>query len=218
MNTNKDYYEILGIEESCDSSEIKAAYRKLALKYHPDHNPGNNEAEERFKEVSEANRVLGKPENKKRYDEYKKYGGIDGFDLNGFNGKFNGNPEDILKDLMEELLKSVFNSTFFSGDKFRKMMGEYERIINTTQTEYTKSIDRIHQRYERENFSFLKKNRTCNKAFRLANRITKEAEKKVGENNYSWLKNLDDKTIEKRFIDIENKEGTLEKIIKKFKS
>jgi curved DNA-binding protein len=64
----KDYYKILGITKSADQAEIKKAYRKLAVKYHPDKNPGNKAAEERFKEVSEAYEVLADPEKKKKYD------------------------------------------------------------------------------------------------------------------------------------------------------
>jgi curved DNA-binding protein len=65
----KDYYKVLGIPKSASQKEIKAAFRKLARKYHPDHNPGNKEAEARFKELNEANEVLGDPEKRKRYDE-----------------------------------------------------------------------------------------------------------------------------------------------------
>ncbi|MCE5281553.1 MAG: DnaJ domain-containing protein [Deltaproteobacteria bacterium] len=65
-----DYYKILGVEKSCDSEAIKKAYRKLALKYHPDRNPNNREAEERFKKISEAYAVLSDPEKRKQYDNF----------------------------------------------------------------------------------------------------------------------------------------------------
>ena len=65
----KDYYRILGVAKTASEKEIKAAYRKLARKHHPDVNPGNKEAEARFKEISEANEVLGDKEKRKRYDE-----------------------------------------------------------------------------------------------------------------------------------------------------
>src|SRR3954462_2186177 len=65
----KDYYKILGVDKGADAEAIKKAYRKLAAKYHPDKNPGNKAAEDRFKEINEANEVLSDPEKRKRYDE-----------------------------------------------------------------------------------------------------------------------------------------------------
>lgn len=65
----KDYYKILGIEQNASLDDIKKAYRKLALKYHPDKNPNNKKAEDKFKEINEANEVLSDPEKRKKYDE-----------------------------------------------------------------------------------------------------------------------------------------------------
>ena len=67
-----DYYKILGLDKTATDAEIKKAYRKLARKYHPDVNPGDAEAEEKFKELNEANEVLSNPENRKKYDKYGK--------------------------------------------------------------------------------------------------------------------------------------------------
>lgn len=67
-----DYYKVLGISKAATQKEIKAAYRKLARKYHPDLNPDNKEAEAKFKEINEANEVLSEPENRKKYDKYGK--------------------------------------------------------------------------------------------------------------------------------------------------
>ena len=67
---SKDYYQVLGVGRDASKAHIKAAYRKLARKYHPDFNPGNKEAEERFKEVQEAYDVLSDPEKRKKYDQY----------------------------------------------------------------------------------------------------------------------------------------------------
>ncbi|MFN6945927.1 MAG: DnaJ C-terminal domain-containing protein [Cytophagaceae bacterium] len=69
----KDYYSILGINRNASADEIKKAFRKLAVKYHPDKNVGNAEAEEKFKEINEAYDVLGDPEKKKKYDQYGEY-------------------------------------------------------------------------------------------------------------------------------------------------
>lgn len=77
MKEKKDLYEILGIGHDATKEEIKKAYRKLALKYHPDHNPGNQEAEEKFKEVNMAYEVLSDPDKKKEYDETGNYDGED---------------------------------------------------------------------------------------------------------------------------------------------
>ena len=65
-----DYYELLGVSRETDSGSIKTAYRKLALKYHPDRNPGDAEAEETFKQLNEAYAVLSDPEKRARYDRY----------------------------------------------------------------------------------------------------------------------------------------------------
>ncbi len=66
----KDYYKILGVDKSASQSEIKSAYRKLAVKHHPDKNKGNKQAEEKFKEINEANEVLSDPEKRKKYDRF----------------------------------------------------------------------------------------------------------------------------------------------------
>ena len=66
----RDYYDILGIAKSASDSEIKAAYRKLAMKYHPDRNPNNSEAEKKFREVTESYEVLKDKEKKSAYDQF----------------------------------------------------------------------------------------------------------------------------------------------------
>ncbi len=104
----KDYYKILGINKKASQDEIKKAYRKLALKYHPDKNSGDKHAEERFKEISEAYKVLGDAEKRKKYDQlganWHQYANAPGggFDFSNFGGAqgaggfhFEGNMEDV---------------------------------------------------------------------------------------------------------------------------
>ena len=87
----RDYYEVLGVSKSADEQEIKKAYRKLARQYHPDVNPGDKDAEEKFKEATEAYDVLSDTEKRARYDQM----GHSAFDPNqqgfgGFGGDFGG--------------------------------------------------------------------------------------------------------------------------------
>ena len=70
VSAKRDYYEVLGISKTADASAIKKAYRKLAKKYHPDSNPGNKAAAEKFKEVTEAYDVLGDEKKRKLYDQF----------------------------------------------------------------------------------------------------------------------------------------------------
>ena len=96
MAEKRDYYEVLGIGKNATDAEIKSAYRKLAKKYHPDLTPGNKEAEEKFKEVNEANDVLSDPQKRQRYDQFgfagvdPNYAAANGGGAGGFGGGFGG--------------------------------------------------------------------------------------------------------------------------------
>ena len=86
----RDYYEVLGVSKTATDAEIKKAYRKLAMKYHPDYNPGDKEAEEKFKEINEAYEVLSDADKKARYDQYG-FAGVDpNFNPNAGFGGFGG--------------------------------------------------------------------------------------------------------------------------------
>ena len=92
----RDYYEVLGVDKNASADEIKKAYRKMAIKYHPDKNPGDKEAEEKFKDAAEAYSVLSDADKKARYDQFG-HAGVEGAGPD-FSGGF-GNLNDILNDL-----------------------------------------------------------------------------------------------------------------------
>lgn len=98
MSSKRDYYEVLGVSRGAGEQEIKSAYRKLALKYHPDKNPGDHTAEERFKEAAEAYSVLSSPEQRQRYDRFG-HAGVSSSAAGGFGGAGFPDFEDILGDL-----------------------------------------------------------------------------------------------------------------------
>ena len=88
----KDFYKTLGVSESVTEKDLTKAYRKLARKYHPDANPNDSSAEDKFKEVSEAYDVLGDAERRKEYDELRKYGARGGLGGSPFGGGQGGSP------------------------------------------------------------------------------------------------------------------------------
>ena len=94
MAQKRDYYEVLGVDKNATEDQIKKAYRTIAIKYHPDRNPGNKEAEEKFKEAAEAYDVLHDPQKRQQYDQF----GFNGPNMGGGFGGFGGasmNMDDI---------------------------------------------------------------------------------------------------------------------------
>ena len=131
---SKDFYGILGVKKNAADSEIKKAYRKLARKYHPDVNPGNKEAEEKFKSLSEAHEVLSDPEKRKIYDEFGAEGMRAGFDpeqarqyrqwqeaggsgkrAGGFGGGFSSDQGEFRYSGFEDVFSDLFGSGRSAG-------------------------------------------------------------------------------------------------------
>ena len=110
----RDYYEVLGVSRDATEDEIKKAYRKLAMKYHPDKNPNNKEAEEKFKEASEAYEVLSDKEKRQVYDQYGHAGIDQQFGNGGFNWDHFSHFEDI-SDLFGGGFGSIFDTLFGGG-------------------------------------------------------------------------------------------------------
>lgn len=107
----KDYYEILGIDKSADAAAIKKAYRKKAIEFHPDKNPGNQEAEENFKLAAEAYEVLSDADKKARYDQY----GHAAFENGGFGGGGGFNNMDDIFSQFGDIFGSAFGGGGFGG-------------------------------------------------------------------------------------------------------
>ena len=110
----RDYYEVLGVDKHADEASIKKAYRKLAMQYHPDKNPDNKEAEEKFKEASEAYEVLSDKEKRQLYDQYGHAGIENQFGSGGFSWD-NFTHRSDLNDIFGDGFSSIFESIFGGG-------------------------------------------------------------------------------------------------------
>ncbi|MDD2896367.1 MAG: molecular chaperone DnaJ [Aliarcobacter sp.] len=122
--TEIDYYELLEVSKGSDKSTIKKAYRQMAMKYHPDKNPGDNEAEERFKAINEAYQVLSDEEKRSVYDRYGK-AGLEGHGQRG--GGFSGGFDDL-----SSVFEEMFGSAFGGGSRGRKQKKTYNYNLDVT--------------------------------------------------------------------------------------
>lgn len=112
MAAKRDYYEILGVDRNATKEELRKAYRKLAMQYHPDRNPNNKEAEEKFKEAAEAYEVLNDDEKKARYDRF----GHEGVRSQGYNPGFT-DVNDIFSHFSDIFGGSSIFDDFFGGSQ-----------------------------------------------------------------------------------------------------
>ena len=122
----RDYYEMLGVDKSASADDIKKAYRKMAIKYHPDKNPGDKEAEEKFKEAAEAYSVLSDADKKARYDQFG-HAGVEGAGPD-FSGGF-GNLNDILNDLFGGAFGGGFGGFGGFGGGFGGQRGQRQQRV-----------------------------------------------------------------------------------------
>jgi molecular chaperone DnaJ len=122
--TKADYYEVLGVARNSSDQELKVAYRKLAMQYHPDRNPGNADAEDRFKQCSEAYQVLSDPEKRAAYDRYGHAG------VSGAAQGFNGNPFGDLQDL-GDIFGDLFGFNVGGGGNRRASRAQKGRDIRS---------------------------------------------------------------------------------------
>ena len=122
----RDYYEVLGVDKNASADDIKKAYRKMAIKYHPDKNPGDKEAEEKFKEAAEAYSVLSDADKKARYDQFG-HAGVEGAGPD-FSGGF-GNLNDILNDLFGGAFGGGFGGFSGFGGGFGGQRGQRQQRV-----------------------------------------------------------------------------------------
>lgn len=133
MSAKKDYYELLGVSRNASEEEIKKAYRKLALQYHPDRNPGDKQSEEKFKEVSEAYQILSDAEKRAKYDQYGHAAFGDGSPFpGGFD--FTAGFEDVFGDIFGEFFGGGARHGRGRGDDLRyNLTLKFEEAVSGTE-------------------------------------------------------------------------------------
>ena len=133
MSAKKDYYELLGVSRNASEEEIKKAYRKLALQYHPDRNPGDKQSEEKFKEVSEAYQILSDAEKRSKYDQYGHAAFGDGSPFpGGFD--FTAGFEDVFGDIFGEFFGGGARRGRGRGDDLRyNLTLKFEEAVSGTE-------------------------------------------------------------------------------------
>ena len=139
----RDYYDILGLSKSASESEIKSSYRKLAMKYHPDRNPGDKKAEEKFKEISESYEILKDPQKKAAYDQYGHAAfsqGANGGASGGFSGFGSGGFSDIFEDMFGMGGGSERRSTSTGSDLRYDLSVSLEQAYSGDQVEISLTV------------------------------------------------------------------------------
>ena len=131
----RDYYETLNVSKNATEEELKKAYRKLALNYHPDRNPGNKQAEEKFKEINEAYEVLSNPDKRLRYDRFGTADDAGNF----FDFGFNGNLDNVFNDIF---------SDFFGGQSQRQRARKGEDLRYNLEIEFEEAVFGIEKEIE----------------------------------------------------------------------
>lgn len=150
----KDYYKVLGVEKSASQDDIRKAFRKLAVKFHPDKNPGDKKAEERFKEINEANEVLSDPDKRKKYDQlganwkqYEQAGyqpGARGQQGNPFGQYYEGDPSEFFggNDGFSDFFSQFFGG---GGSRMRSGAGQRARAGHDYQAEADLTLDEAYR-------------------------------------------------------------------------
>lgn len=134
----RDYYEVLGVDRSASDEDLKKAFRKAAMKHHPDRNPGDVEAEAKFKEAAEAYEVLSDPDKRSRYDR----GGFDA--VAGVGRAYTGSSFDDVFQHFSDIFGGGIFDDFLGGGRTRRRTGAHRRIqIETTLEEASTGVDKV---------------------------------------------------------------------------